>query len=149
MKTSATSITRCPVGCTDKNQHQKLESSAKGTEGTLPAKDSRGLIRKTDGGHRAMGKKRKAIGRPAAEMQNVQTKYDVDEQFADSEDEFFAGRDKILLDEGPAGKRRRKLEEQGKRMRILWICLVVKVLTISFRTVSTALRRRSPWLRRR
>ncbi|KAL8931210.1 MAG: hypothetical protein Q9211_007142, partial [Gyalolechia sp. 1 TL-2023] len=33
------------------------------------------------------------------------------EDVADSEDEFFINRDKILLDEGPEQKRRRKLEE--------------------------------------
>ncbi len=36
----------------------------------------------------------------------------VDETFDDSEDDFYSHRDKILLDEGPAAKRRRKLEEQ-------------------------------------
>lgn len=76
-----------------------------------------------------MGKKRKAGGKPPTELreeqvrQNAQTKYDVDERFADSEDEFFAGRDKILLDEGPASKRRRKLDEQGKNYRDLRLCL--------------------------
>jgi U3 small nucleolar RNA-associated protein 3 len=66
-----------------------------------------------------MGRKRKASGKPPDELredqtrQNVQTKYHVDEQFTDSEDDFFAGRDKILLEEGPASKRRRKLEEEG------------------------------------
>ncbi|KAI4174717.1 MAG: hypothetical protein LQ343_002088 [Gyalolechia ehrenbergii] len=35
------------------------------------------------------------------------------EDAADSEDEFFINRDKILLDEGPEQKRRRKLEEDG------------------------------------
>jgi U3 small nucleolar RNA-associated protein 3 len=66
-----------------------------------------------------MGKKRKAGGKPLGELreeqtrQNVQTKYDADERFADSENEFFAGREKILLEEGPASKRRRKLEDEG------------------------------------
>lgn len=36
------------------------------------------------------------------------------EDAADSEDEFFINRDKILLDEGPEQKRRRKLEEDGQ-----------------------------------
>ena len=35
------------------------------------------------------------------------------EDVADSEDEFFINRDKVLLEEGPAQKRRRKLEEEG------------------------------------
>ncbi|KAL8634930.1 MAG: hypothetical protein Q9228_007527, partial [Teloschistes exilis] len=34
------------------------------------------------------------------------------EDVADSEDEFFINRDKILLDEGPAQKKRRKVEEE-------------------------------------
>lgn len=72
-----------------------------------------------------MGKKRKARGNPLGELveeearPDAQTKYDVNEEFADSEDEFFAGRDKILLEEGPAKKRRRKLEEEGKFARNL------------------------------
>jgi U3 small nucleolar RNA-associated protein 3 len=67
-----------------------------------------------------MGKKRKAGGKPPDEMleepvrQNVHTTYEVNEQFVGSEDEFFAGGDKILLEEGPASKRRRKLEEEGR-----------------------------------
>ena len=32
---------------------------------------------------------------------------------ADSEDEFHINRDKILLEEGPTQKRRRKLQEDG------------------------------------
>lgn len=66
-----------------------------------------------------MGKKRKAGREPHGELrgeqarQNIQTNYDVDEHFADSEDEFFAGQDKILLEEGPASKRRRNLEDEG------------------------------------
>ena len=40
------------------------------------------------------------------------TEYPVNETFDDSEDEFYAHRDKILVDEAPAAKRRRKLEEQ-------------------------------------
>jgi U3 small nucleolar RNA-associated protein 3 len=75
-----------------------------------------------------MGKKRKAGGKLPVEMheepgrQNVQTRYDVDEQFVTSEDEFFAGRDKILLEEGPASKRRRKLEEEGRYTKELCPC---------------------------
>ena len=40
-------------------------------------------------------------------------RYAVDETFDDSEDEFFAGRDKILLEDGPAAKRQRRLDRDG------------------------------------
>ena len=36
------------------------------------------------------------------------------EDVADSEDEFHINQDKVLLDEGPARKRQRQLEEEGK-----------------------------------
>ncbi|ERF74600.1 hypothetical protein EPUS_00730 [Endocarpon pusillum Z07020] len=42
-----------------------------------------------------------------------QTKYKVNETFADSEDEFFAGRDQILLDDGPSSKRRKLHEDDA------------------------------------
>lgn len=67
----------------------------------------------------SMGKKRKAGGRPfgqTSEKENepaMRTKYDINETFDESEDEFQAGRDQILLEEGPEAKRRRKLQEQG------------------------------------
>jgi len=35
------------------------------------------------------------------------------EDIADSEDEFHITRDKIMLNEGPDAKRRRKIEEEG------------------------------------
>ena len=35
------------------------------------------------------------------------------EDVADSEDEFHINRDKVLLDEGPDAKRRRKWQEEG------------------------------------
>lgn len=62
-----------------------------------------------------MGKKRKAGGRPAARnaMAQEPTKFDIEERFDDSEDEFQAGRDHILLEEAPDAKRRRKLMEDG------------------------------------
>jgi U3 small nucleolar RNA-associated protein 3 len=41
------------------------------------------------------------------------SKHDVEETFADSEDDFFAGHDKVLLEEGPSQKKRRKLDEEG------------------------------------
>ncbi|KAL8695685.1 MAG: hypothetical protein Q9201_007986, partial [Fulgogasparrea decipioides] len=65
-----------------------------------------------------MGKKRKSSGRnvngqgtgeaPGEDSKRIIKTY---EDVADSEDEFFINRDKILLDEGPAQKKRRKLEE--------------------------------------
>src|SRR5271170_3878547 len=101
--------------------------------------------------YRRMGKKRKAGGKPPDKLredqtrQNVQTKYHVDEQFMDSEDDFFAGRDKILLEEGPASKRRRKLEEEGwllQENRFIGAANADK----TYRTIPSTLRRGSPWL---
>ena len=67
-----------------------------------------------------MGKKRKAGGQPfgevrknESEQEDAKLKFRTWEDVADSEDEFHINRDKILLDEGPAQKRRRKLEEEG------------------------------------
>ncbi|KAI4240579.1 MAG: hypothetical protein L6R40_005067 [Gallowayella cf. fulva] len=65
-----------------------------------------------------MGKKRKADGHKADRQrsggvskddsrQNIITYEDV----ANSDDEFFINRDKVLLDDGPAQKKRRKIEE--------------------------------------
>ncbi|KAK2760736.1 hypothetical protein FQN54_001972 [Arachnomyces sp. PD_36] len=64
-----------------------------------------------------MGKKRKAgrgLGQKAEDRGDEfeKSKFAADEQFLDSEDEFQAGRDRVLLDERPEAKRRRKLEEQ-------------------------------------
>ncbi|KAL1962692.1 hypothetical protein VTN77DRAFT_9236 [Rasamsonia byssochlamydoides] len=70
-----------------------------------------------------MGKKRKAGGRPYGEAAvkkddpALQSKYDINETFDDSEDEFIAGRDQILLEEGPEAKRRRKLEEDEELLQ--------------------------------
>ena len=68
-----------------------------------------------------MAKKRKANGNPygqkvSRDLNPADSKLIVNtyEDVADSEDEFHINRDKILLDEGPAQKRRRKLEEEGK-----------------------------------
>lgn len=67
-----------------------------------------------------MGKKRKAGGRPFGrdeprELNDSSSKLKIDtyEDVADSEDEFHINRDKILLEEGPAQKRQRKIEEDG------------------------------------
>ena len=59
--------------------------------------------------------KRKASGRPAAQNAPApqKTKYNVEERFDDSEAEFQAGRDQILLEEAPDAKRRRKIAAQG------------------------------------
>lgn len=68
-----------------------------------------------------MGKKRKpsrngAAG-PAARQHEeeapIAAKYDQNEQFADSQDEFFAGKEEIMLEEGPSRKRRKQLDEEG------------------------------------
>ncbi len=68
-----------------------------------------------------MGKKRKASGQPYGhadpqKSDNGGSKLRITtyEDVADSEDEFHINRDKILLDEGPEQKRRKKLQEQGK-----------------------------------
>jgi U3 small nucleolar RNA-associated protein 3 len=66
-----------------------------------------------------MARKRKA-GRPSDQPapSSSRDRYDAEERFDDSEDEFFAGQDKILLEEGPAAKRRRRLEEQEKDLQL-------------------------------
>ncbi|KAL4766259.1 something about silencing 10 family protein [Aspergillus foveolatus] len=67
-----------------------------------------------------MGKKRKAGGRPAAKNTDKEEPYrfDIEERFDDSEDEFQAGRDQILLDEAPEAKRRRKLAEDEEALQL-------------------------------
>lgn len=64
-----------------------------------------------------MARKRKASGRSGKSSSNadagLESKFDINETFEDSEDEFMAGRDQILLEEGPEAKRRRKLDEDG------------------------------------
>ena len=63
-----------------------------------------------------MTKKRKASGQQTTTKRNdatLKSKFDINETFEDSEDEFLAGRDQVLLDEGPEAKRQRKLEEEG------------------------------------
>jgi U3 small nucleolar RNA-associated protein 3 len=59
-----------------------------------------------------MGKKRKARA-PDGRVSGVSAQTDT---FDNSEDEFVAGREKILLDEGPAAKRRRRLEEEDAEL---------------------------------
>ncbi|KAL2835893.1 Sas10 C-terminal domain-containing protein [Aspergillus pseudoustus] len=66
-----------------------------------------------------MGKKRKAGGRPAANKAAEEEKYkfDIEERFDDSADEFQTGRDQILLEEAPDAKRRRKLVEEEEALQ--------------------------------
>ena len=67
-----------------------------------------------------MGKKRKAGGRSfgherSTDVPEANNKLQIKtyEDVANSEDEFFINRDKILLEEGPAQKRQRKAKEDG------------------------------------
>ncbi|KAJ5975479.1 hypothetical protein N7481_009186 [Penicillium waksmanii] len=65
-----------------------------------------------------MAKKRKAGGRPAAKTEApARTKFDVEERFDDSEDEFQTGRDQILLDEAPDAKRRRRVADDEELLQ--------------------------------
>lgn len=72
-----------------------------------------------------MGKKKKstrsgAVGptRKLNEEEAVITaRYNQDETFADSQDEFFAGKDQVMLEEGPSRKRRKQIEEQGEWLK--------------------------------
>lgn len=74
-----------------------------------------------------MGKKRKAgrsdgtssRTRPNEDERPNAVRYDQDESFADSQDEFFAGKDQILLEERPTKKRRKRIEEEGERAAIV------------------------------
>jgi U3 small nucleolar RNA-associated protein 3 len=68
-----------------------------------------------------MGKKRKVSGRneASASQGGFEAKsgkmraYTTYEDLADSEDEFHINRDKVMLDDGPDAKRRKKWEEEG------------------------------------
>ncbi|CAI7628185.1 unnamed protein product [Penicillium bialowiezense] len=60
-----------------------------------------------------MGSKKRKAGRPAQQKSAPEpSKFDIEERFDDSEDEFQTGRDQILLDERPEAKRRRRVAEQ-------------------------------------
>ena len=68
-----------------------------------------------------MGGKRKASGRTFSrdeprELNDADSKLGINtyEDVADSEDEFYINRDKILLEEGPTQKRQRRIQEDGK-----------------------------------
>lgn len=71
-----------------------------------------------------MAKKRKASGRsaPAEVSDGWEAKggrigpITTFEDVADSEDEFHINRDKVMLDEAPDAKRRRKWQEEGMFM---------------------------------
>ncbi|KAL5336957.1 Sas10 C-terminal domain-containing protein [Aspergillus crustosus] len=67
-----------------------------------------------------MGRKRKAGGRPAGSKADKEEshKFDIEERFDDSEDDFQAGRDQVLLDEAPEAKRRRKVAEDEKALQL-------------------------------
>ena len=67
-----------------------------------------------------MAKKRKASGRSTAPekvqddgSKRVRLNINSYEDVADSDDEFHINRDKVMLEEGPDAKRRRKWQEQG------------------------------------
>jgi U3 small nucleolar RNA-associated protein 3 len=66
-----------------------------------------------------MAKKRKAGGRAygepkAPKEEDSKLAISTWEDVADSEDEFHINRDKVLLDEGPAAKKLRKWQEEGR-----------------------------------
>ena len=68
-----------------------------------------------------MAKKRKASSAGAsrddvADDSNKRTKMRIKtyEDVAGSDDEFHINRDKIMLDDGPEAKRRRRVQEEGK-----------------------------------
>lgn len=80
-----------------------------------------------------MAKKRKASGQPFGrdepqEFNDADNKLRINtyEDVADSEDEFHINRDKILLEEGPAQKRQRKIQEDGKDSNLIdLLCLML------------------------
>ncbi|KAJ5361526.1 hypothetical protein N7541_002370 [Penicillium brevicompactum] len=60
-----------------------------------------------------MGSKKRKAGRPAQQKSAPEpSKFDIEERFDDSEDEFQTGRDQVLLDERPEAKRRRRVTEE-------------------------------------
>ncbi|KAJ5332566.1 hypothetical protein MYU51_018965 [Penicillium brevicompactum] len=60
-----------------------------------------------------MGSKKRKAGRPAQQKSAPEpSKFDIEERFDDSEDEFQTGRDQVLLDERPEAKRRRRVAEE-------------------------------------
>lgn len=75
---------------------------------TIPAKGKMGKKRKTD---RSSGTGPKL--QLNQEEMATGVRFDQDEIFEDSQDEFFAGKDQILLEEGPSRKKRKKIREEG------------------------------------
>lgn len=74
-----------------------------------------------------MGKKRKSSnGKPRAQNADAPSKEDsrrtikTYKDVADSEDEFFINKDKVLLDESPVQKKRRKIAEEGMCYDTSW-----------------------------
>ncbi|KAE8149294.1 Sas10 C-terminal domain-containing protein [Aspergillus avenaceus] len=63
--------------------------------------------------------KRKASGRPAARNASApeRTKFNIEERFDDSEDDFQTGRDQILLEEEPNAKRRRRVAQEEEMLQ--------------------------------
>lgn len=97
-----------------------------------------------------MGKKRKS-GHSSGGATNILSneedltttaKYDQDETFANSEDEFFAGKDQIMLEEGSSRKRRKQIEDEGTNT-----ALVCEILLTRHRSLFGAVRRRGFELR--
>lgn len=68
-----------------------------------------------------MAKKRKASGlsnsnskhNDTSAAQSSKLTINSYEDVADSEDEFLINRDKVMLDDGPEAKRRRRIQEEG------------------------------------
>lgn len=88
-----------------------------------------------------MGKKRKAGGRPFGHERSnhipegdSKLRINTYEDVANSEDEFFINQDKILLEEGPAQKKQRKTQEEGKFLLLLQKWFVIK-LTLQYREI--------------
>ncbi|EGD91727.1 hypothetical protein H112_00840 [Trichophyton rubrum D6] len=70
-----------------------------------------------------MAKKRKAGGTALAHrsknpIEGENSRFAADARFENSEDEFEAGRDRVLLEERPEVKRRRKLEEDERLLQL-------------------------------
>ena len=73
-----------------------------------------------------MAKKRKASSSGAAAREDVpddsnkrtRMRIKTYEDVAGSDDEFHINRDKIMLDDGPEAKRRRKVQEDGEKYHL-------------------------------
>jgi len=68
------------------------------------------MAKRKRGGAQVQGQQRRAS---FDESQKVKLNITSYEDVAGSDDEFHLNREKILLDDGPDAKRRRRLEEQG------------------------------------